>query len=616
MSIDDQIALCEEVARRQNFHVVQRFVDPELHGTAMGHRPGVQALIAAVRARQLDVVIIEDIDRLGRSQGDTSTTFELLEYRDVELWTQHGRADAAYVTMRGYLAAEENKKKAQQVRRGQEGVHRRGGHTSAPPYGYMLTYTGTPPKSTRVIDPVTSQVVQRAWAEYADGRGTSAIAQDFNRDGIRSASGRPWTAAMLIGAYDRGSGVLRNQLYEGVSRYGVTKQKKNPETGKREWVLQPESDVKVVQVPHLRIVDEITAAKVKTRLEENRHSKPASCRSGRHLFSGLTACADCGHSYVVCERDLMVCSGYRDMRVCENRRRVRRGDVEAAVLDSLADKLKEPNFTKAFCEPYIASRNAAHLGATETLTNLRNQQAADSARIERLASAIENGTSSEQVIGTLTARLDKLLTDQKLRSARISAVSASPPKPLQLGDLHARLTAQLENLRTDLARGTAEADRARTLIRALVSKITIMPLDVPQKPGCRAARLTVSGPINRLLGLLGEEYGVSLHEGTLMQRYPVITDWSISVDCASDLLESKPRVLTGQQVEVLRIAARNPDGATVPEIASHMTTGATSVKHAIGALKRRALVAAADPARSYRQRYVVSDAGQLYLAAT
>ena len=71
-SIADQVRVCTEYVERQGWKVVERFEDQGISGAALGNRPGVLKLQEGALARRFDAVVVMDLPRLSRSQGDLS----------------------------------------------------------------------------------------------------------------------------------------------------------------------------------------------------------------------------------------------------------------------------------------------------------------------------------------------------------------------------------------------------------------------------------------------------------------------------------------------------------------------------------------------------------------
>src|SRR5579863_8475522 len=68
-SIEDQHRVCQRLAERHSFTVVARFSDAAISG-GTAERPGYQALLAAARRHEFDVIVAEDTSRLWRNLAE------------------------------------------------------------------------------------------------------------------------------------------------------------------------------------------------------------------------------------------------------------------------------------------------------------------------------------------------------------------------------------------------------------------------------------------------------------------------------------------------------------------------------------------------------------------
>lgn len=84
-SIADQVCVCAEYASRQGWHVVEYFEDQGISGAALGNRPGVLRLQDSAFARRVDAVLVTDLSRLSRSQGDLSKMIDRLVAKGVRV---------------------------------------------------------------------------------------------------------------------------------------------------------------------------------------------------------------------------------------------------------------------------------------------------------------------------------------------------------------------------------------------------------------------------------------------------------------------------------------------------------------------------------------------------
>ena len=85
-SVDDQKLFAENYAKQQGFQLIAFHGDNGITGATM-ERPGLQATLAALTAGKAKILIIEDVDRLGRDQEHLSYMRKLFTAHDVVLHT-------------------------------------------------------------------------------------------------------------------------------------------------------------------------------------------------------------------------------------------------------------------------------------------------------------------------------------------------------------------------------------------------------------------------------------------------------------------------------------------------------------------------------------------------
>ena len=101
--------------------------------------------------------------------------------------------------------------------------------------------------------------------EFADGRSPRDIAVELNREGIPGPQGRTWGPSTIYGNWQRGTGILNNELYVGRLVWNRQRFVKDPTTGKRQARLNPQAEWVIQDVPALRIVEQELWDAVKAR---------------------------------------------------------------------------------------------------------------------------------------------------------------------------------------------------------------------------------------------------------------------------------------------------------------------------------------------------------------
>src|SRR5688500_18611518 len=84
-SIADQVRVCAEYAARERWRLADKFEDQGISGAAIGNRPGVLKMQEAALARRFDVLLVTDLSRLSRSNGDLAKLIDRLVSKGVRI---------------------------------------------------------------------------------------------------------------------------------------------------------------------------------------------------------------------------------------------------------------------------------------------------------------------------------------------------------------------------------------------------------------------------------------------------------------------------------------------------------------------------------------------------
>jgi site-specific DNA recombinase len=162
-------------------------------------------------------------------------------------------------------------------------------------------------------------VVKRIFVVYAQGVSPRAIAKQLNRDGVPGPSGKGWGPSTIHGNWQRGTGILNNELYIGKQVWDSLRHIEDAQTGKRISRLNSPSEWNIREVPELRIIDQELWDPVKARQEalqgnRSRGSGPGywDRRRPRYLFTGLMRCGMCGGGVVTWNRLYIGCVNARN----------------------------------------------------------------------------------------------------------------------------------------------------------------------------------------------------------------------------------------------------------------------------------------------------------------
>ena len=364
VSIEDQFRECERTAHAAGLEIVARFEDKGISG-GTARRPGYQALLAAARRREFEVIVSEDISRLWRNRaefGPRSAELEDLGIHWVSCVGQDTRRDGWGVTVQVLLAmAEQGRREASyRARRGHEGLALAGKSAGGRAYSYIpAALSGT---GETEIDQQQAAVVLRIFELYATGVSPRNIAARLNAEGVpspgatwkrttRRTDGK-WLASAIHGDVKRGSGILNNRRYIGVITWGRTEWKRSAaDSSVRRVKVLDQARVERTD-ERLRIIPQALWNRVKSRQAHQRKTvgarvkrglrRPGGGRAPRHLLSGLLRCAVCGAAFTLADARAYACASHVNGDCCTNHIRVRRTLAEERILASIKRDLRDP----------------------------------------------------------------------------------------------------------------------------------------------------------------------------------------------------------------------------------------------------------------------------------
>jgi site-specific DNA recombinase len=303
-SLPTQLASCRAYAAERGYHVVGEYTD-DFTGTEPS-RPGLDALLDALRDGVGDVVVVHDLDRLGRGAGVLAIiehTIERLGAR-VEYVLAQGQYDspegALLKAIKAAISGYENVQRVERSRRGSRG-RVQAGHPlivgGKTPYGYR--YEGGRHHGRLVPDPVEAEVVREMFEWLVHEKLTTyQIAKRLSERRVptRGDTCPPAgaTKKALPGIWNSATvhQMLRNPLYKGQYTYGATRRQRRGEK-----VVQVPTPDQAVTCPVPAIVTPELWEAAQAQLRENGRLARRNRRRD-YLLAGLIRCAPpCGRAW-------------------------------------------------------------------------------------------------------------------------------------------------------------------------------------------------------------------------------------------------------------------------------------------------------------------------------
>lgn len=476
-SVDDQVRLCRDLITDQfgRDHQVLVFKDAAISGATMD-RPGMNRLLAAAKEGRVGMVVAEGLDRLSRSLKDIAAIYETLGYYGVPIWTAHeGRITELHVGLKGTMNALYLKDMKDKIRRGQSARVAAGYASSSCSYGYQVVRgvvdgKGRNVNGVRQVDEAKAAVVRRIFSEYAAGRSLPEIITGLNRDNIPAPAGGLWKRTALAGSPRKREGILLNEIYIGNLVYNRTRIVREPGTGRRRYVANPEEDWTRTHLPELRIVDDALWQKVQARHRRQRAERAvrSSTRKkpkerildthNQHALTGWVKCGWCGGQKSVANASRYLCSTHRYAKKCKNSRGTKESVLMAATFEALRERVtKGPDFRRRFIKTFTREMEADK--------QRRVEEDQLKARIDRLMDVVERGVDTEHVTERILALQDEL--EEVRANIRAESLPVLPEEEI-IRMLLLRALSSIEQ--------SGDVKRQRILFKCILKAITLTPI--------------------------------------------------------------------------------------------------------------------------------------------
>ncbi|HEY0942515.1 MAG TPA: recombinase family protein [Steroidobacter sp.] len=473
-SIADQVRVCSDYIHRQGWTVVDRFEDQGISGAALGNRPGVLRLQEDALARRFDVVVVMDLTRLSRSQGDLSKMIDRLTMKGIRIIGVQDGYDSArrghklQAGLSGIIGEAFREMVKDRTYAALESRAKAGRPTGGRAYGYR----------DGKIDRGEAFIVLEIFGRFADGMSPRSIAADLNTRRIPSP-GASWKRSQRRADGWMGSGIrviLRNERYRGVVHWNTSEWRKDPDTGKRKRVMRPRSEWVTSADESLRIVSDELWERAQRRVRPPKEG--ARVRSGgkpKFLLSGLLVCDTCGAHYVITDQRSYGCSSFHDGRACFNGVRVRRQRAEAVLLDPIRKGLLSPERVERMAKE-MRALYVEHLRALQMREAERPQELQELiARIERLRERLRRG-DPDMTPDEIQAAIERA----EAKARELGGMQAAPTPAMKAFTMLPRAA---EAYRRQIALGLEGEPRAAAKARLILRELFGGEIRLVPEPG-------------------------------------------------------------------------------------------------------------------------------------
>ncbi|MFD2330042.1 recombinase family protein [Cohnella sp. GCM10020058] len=272
-----------QTIERKGLQLYRIYSDPGISGKTF-KRPGVQAMIADMKAKRFDTLLIHKLDRLSRSMGDIIAFIELVNKLDVRLIISAQGQDEidtrsplgkAFLQFNGIWAELYLNNLREETLKGLVKKMNKGGrHMSQAPLGYDLIETSTDVWEM-FINEAEAALVREVFGLYLDKRwGVTKIAKHMNSHSTTKLGGK-WDNKNV-------RNMLTNPTYAGFNHF---KPDHWPEENR---IISPGSHEPIISEEQLDTV---------RNFRERRSNGHMSKRSFDYPYGGIIKCARCGATF-------------------------------------------------------------------------------------------------------------------------------------------------------------------------------------------------------------------------------------------------------------------------------------------------------------------------------
>lgn len=276
------------IGSRGDWELVGIYADEAMTGTKEG-RPEFQRLLADCRNGKIDMVITKSVTRLARNTLTLLETARELKSLEIDIYFEKENIHTMsmdgelMLTLLASFAQEESRSASENSKWRIRKKFEQGYSTYIDMYGYRFK------DNTLQIIPEEAGVIRQIFTDYLAGMGKIALAKKLNYQKIPAKNGGLWRGTTI---HD----ILTNEKYTGDMI--LQKFYRMDHVSKKNVRNHGEYPMYHVIGSHEAIIDKAVFAEVQEEIRRRKDKTvPAKISCGKHLFTGLLRCSQCGGKF-------------------------------------------------------------------------------------------------------------------------------------------------------------------------------------------------------------------------------------------------------------------------------------------------------------------------------
>ena len=440
-SIEGQVRVCKEYADKNDFAIVNEYIDRAMTGTN-DNRPAFQQMLSDSKKKGFEFVLVYKFDRSSRSRHDSAVNKAILKKNGVKVIsaTEQISDTPEGIILEGMLesfAEYYSAELSQKVKRGRKESLIKGQYVGGRiAFGYYV-------KDKKVyLHEQNAEIVKQVFNDYLSGMKLKDIADKLNNIGLQNVLGGKFCINII-------SRMLRNPIYTG--RFYA-------------------NDTVYTNV-YPQIIDETTFDKVNKMLSVGKHTGAQKKAVVPFILSGKLICGKC---YTQMTGDsgtgrngihyYYKCHNRKKNKACD-KKTIEKNYIENYVVQATQAFLKNCKEIKQISEKVAEIFNKAV--EQDNLLNSLNAQVKDIDRqLNNLANAIANGIFSK----TTNEKLNSLEKQKEELEIKIAEQSVRKTRPIKAENVYNWIMSFADIDTTDLM-------ACKRLIDMFVNKIILRDND-------------------------------------------------------------------------------------------------------------------------------------------
>ena len=288
-SLSAQISYFHDVIKKHpDWEFVDVYSDRGITGTKE-NRPGFQKMLAAARAKEIDLILAKSITRFARNTVILLETVRELRSIGVGVYFEEENIDTLsekgefMISILAARAQEESRSASENQKWRIRKAYAKGRPVTGNCLGYRMV------DHQFLIDDEEEELVLRIFSMYLSGMGVGTIAKKLTDEGVKTRFGHDHWSPFVIRS------IIRNEKYQG--DLVLQKSYITDHITKKEAKNNGELPKYVIKDAHDPIIDRETFEKVQTEIKRRAESHPKGKCMNSFPFSKMIVCGRCNAHY-------------------------------------------------------------------------------------------------------------------------------------------------------------------------------------------------------------------------------------------------------------------------------------------------------------------------------